>query len=265
MVDVLEMLLNEYRASGEQRYYDMLAHTLLGMAGSGMYDHAEGGFFRYSTTRDWSVPHFEKMTEDHAGLLRVLSGLAHYTRNERFRGILTSALTYVRSVLRDPHSSFFAGSQDADEEYYALPLEERRQRQAPYVDRTSYSNWTAAMAGTFLLAAAALDDDELAAQGEMTLDALHDRMRDTDGLLFHFIAPGGSPNVRGLLTDQAAYLRALLDAHEYGGKPRFLHRARELAAAIEEHLGAPDGGFYDHAAARTRPWKPDDSRSAAPR
>jgi uncharacterized protein YyaL (SSP411 family) len=112
------------------------------------------------------------------------------------------------------------------------------------------------MAGTFFCAGDALDDDRLAAEGEATLDVLHDRMRDADGLLFHFIEAGAStlsgqapfPQVRGLLTDQAAYLRALLDAHEYSGQPRFLQRARELAGAIQKRFSAEDGGFYDRAA-----------------
>jgi uncharacterized protein YyaL (SSP411 family) len=247
MVDVLDFLLQEYRVTQEQRLYEMLATTMLAMSRGGMYDHVEGGFFRYSTTRDWSVPHFEKMTEDHAGLIRVLAGLVHVTRNESFRTTLLSAISYVRTVLRDPRTGFFAGSQDADEEYYALPLEERKQRRVPYVDRTSYSNWTAAMAGAFVLAGNVLEDDTLIAEGEATLDALHERMRDADGLLFHFIEPGGVPQVRGLLTDQAAYLRAMLDAHEYNGATRFLARARDLAAAIERRFSAPEGGFYDHA------------------
>src|SRR5579884_2397842 len=67
MIDALEFLLQEFRATGDQRAYTMVAKTLLAMSSAGMYDHVEGGFFRYSTTRDWSVPHFEKMTEDHAG------------------------------------------------------------------------------------------------------------------------------------------------------------------------------------------------------
>src|SRR5207253_456342 len=116
-----------------------------------------------------------------------------------------SALHYIRTVLRDPKTHFFAGSQDADEAYFALPLEERGKREAPYVDRTSYSNWTAAMAGTFALAAAALDDEDLLHEAETTLDALHDRMRDEDGLLYHYIEPGEKPQVRGLLADQSAY------------------------------------------------------------
>lgn len=252
MIDALDFLLQEYRAAGSQRAYEMLAHTMLGMADGGMYDHVEGGFFRYSTTRDWSIPHFEKMTEDHAGLLRVLAGLTRATRNARFRNTLLSAIGYVRTVLRDPHSSFFAGSQDADEAYYALPLEERGKQQAPYVDRTSYSNWTAAMAGTFVIAGSVLEDDRISGEGCAALDALDERMRDDAGLLYHFIDPStgsgqGTPQIRGLLSDQSAYLRALLDAHEATGESRFLARARDIAAAIEAHFAADDGGFYDHA------------------
>lgn len=247
MTDVLDFLLQEYRVTGDQRLYDMLAKTMLAMSSGGMYDRVEGGFFRYSTTRDWSVPHFEKMTEDHAALLRILAELARTTRNEAFRSTLESALRYVRTVLRDPQTGFFSGSQDADETYFELPLEERRKREAPYVDRTSYSNWTAAMAGAFTLAAAALEDDGVMQEALHALDALHERMRDGDGLLFHFIEPGGTPQVRGLLTDQTAYLRALIDAHECTGEPRFLERARDLVAAIDAAFASPNGGYYDRA------------------
>lgn len=247
MVDALDFLLQEYRARGSRHAYDMLAHTMLGMADGGMYDHVEGGFFRYSTTRDWSVPHFEKMTEDHAGLLRVLAGLTRATRNVRFRNTLLSAIGYVRTVLRDPQTGLFAGSQDADEAYYELPIEERRKQRAPYVDRTSYSNWTAAMAGAFVLAGSALEDDRIMGEGCAALDALHERLRDGDGLLFHFMEPGSEPQIRGLLADQSAYFRALLDAHEVTGENRFVERARDAAAAIEKYFAAPDGGYYDHA------------------
>ena len=244
MLDALEFLLQEFFVTEDQELYQMVARTMLSMSSGGMYDHVEGGFFRYSTTRDWSVPHFEKMTEDHAGHVRLLSGLLR-SGNPEFRETLLSTLRYIRDVLYDPQSHFFAGSQDADEAYYALPLEERRPRQAPYVDRTSYTNWTAALAGALTVAGSALDDDAIVAQGCATLDALHERMRDPAGLLHHFIEPGASPAIRGLLTDQSAYFRALLDAHEHAGQDRFLRRATEIAAAIERDFAAPEGGFYD--------------------
>jgi len=245
MTDALEFLFLEYRHGGEQRYYEIVARSMLGMSKGGMYDHVEGGFFRYSTTRDWSVPHFEKMTEDHAGLLRVLAQLYAQTKNPEFRTTLVSATRYVRAVLHDPVNHRFAGTQDADEVYFSLPLEERRTREAPYVDRTSYSNWTASIAGALLAVAFALDDDDLTAAMCDVLDALHAEMLDQDGLLYHFIEPSGTPQVRGLLTDQTAYVRALIDAHEFSGEPRFLERATALSERITTAFGAPHGGFYD--------------------
>ncbi|HMF27250.1 MAG TPA: hypothetical protein VKE42_00675, partial [Candidatus Cybelea sp.] len=220
----------------------------LSMARGGTYDHVEGGFFRYSTTRDWSVPHFEKMSEDHAGLLRILATLVTFAPTEEFRATLTSAMNYVRSVLRDPKTGFFAGSQDADEAYYELTLEERRQQQAPYVDRTSYTNWTCALAGAQCLVARALDDDGLLAEALQTLDNVAKQLVAEDGLLYHVLAPNSAPQVRGLLTDQAAYVRALLDGHEVSGELRFLERARAAAEATIENFQAADGGFYDRLA-----------------
>ena len=232
--------MTEYRLRGDPQLHEMVARTMLAMARGGMYDRVEGGFFRYSTTRDWSVPHFEKMSEDHAGLLRVLAGLALFAPAAEFRETLVSAVNYVRTVLYDPQTGFFAGSQDADEEYYELPLDERRERRAPFVDRTSYTNWTCGLAGALCLAARALDDDALLALALRTLDGVHERLLGPDGLVYHVLQPGGSPEVTGLFTDQVAYARALLDAHEISGQARFLERAQTLADTVIVRFGAEE-------------------------
>jgi len=243
--EVHEFLIDEWRHGGGQDLHDMAARTLLAMARGGTYDHVEGGFFRYSTTRDWSVPHFEKMAEDHAGLIRVLADLVLFAPSAELRETLVSAVGYVRTVLRDPNTGFFAGSQDADEQYYELPLEERRKLTPPYVDRTSYTNWTCALAGSLCWAARALDDEVLLAQALQTLDAVDARLRAKDGLLYHVFLADGTHRVRGLLTDHVAYARALLDAHEMSGEARFLARARAVVETILANFAAEEGGFYD--------------------
>jgi uncharacterized protein len=246
-LDVLEYTALEFARTRDPRLERILSSTLSAMARGGMYDHIEGGFFRYSTTRDWSVPHFEKMAEDHAGFLRI------YARAWRLFGLpaqretLVSSLAYVRTTLRDPETGLFAGSQDADETYYSLPLEQRRAMQAPYIDRTSYTNWTAALAGAFAFAGAMLDDDELVAQALQTLDTIDALLLDDEGLCYHFLLPGGKPELRGQLTDQAAYLRALLDTYEVCGEPRLLARAQNLASKIVDAFSQPDGLLADRA------------------
>ncbi|HET8877896.1 MAG TPA: DUF255 domain-containing protein, partial [Arthrobacter sp.] len=56
---------------------DLAGRAFAAMARSALFDQLDGGFARYSVTRDWSVPHFEKMLYDNAQLLR---GYAHWVR-----------------------------------------------------------------------------------------------------------------------------------------------------------------------------------------
>ncbi len=47
----------------------MVTETLDAMMTRGLHDHLQGGFFRYSVDREWTIPHFEKMLYDQAMLL----------------------------------------------------------------------------------------------------------------------------------------------------------------------------------------------------
>jgi uncharacterized protein YyaL (SSP411 family) len=243
----LALLLLQWELREDERAKEMLVTTLRAMALGGMYDNVEGGFFRYSTTPDWSVPHFEKMLEDHGGLLPLYARAWRLTGDAELRTAPDMAIAYLRATLRDPQSGFFGGSQDADEEYFALPLDERGKREAPYVDRTIYANWNAAIASAFLRCARDLDRPELAVEALQVLDGIDAAFLDARGVCRHFRRPGEQPELPGLLTDQAAYLRALLDAHEWSGEARFYERAAALADAIEAAFVQSDGAYADHA------------------
>ncbi|MFQ5552512.1 MAG: thioredoxin domain-containing protein, partial [Thermoplasmata archaeon] len=123
--DVLDLALYHYQASGNDYFRKLVEKSLDGMAGGGMYDSVEGGFFRYSVTRDWSEPHFEKMLDVNVGLLRNYLHAYAVLGKEAYREVAEDVLRYLEASLRDPKDGFW-GSQDADEEYYALPLEKRQ-------------------------------------------------------------------------------------------------------------------------------------------
>ena len=76
---VLEFLIRHAAAASDtaEAARDLAGRTLAAMARSALFDQLDGGFARYSVTRDWSVPHFEKMLYDNAQLLRVY---AHWVR-----------------------------------------------------------------------------------------------------------------------------------------------------------------------------------------
>jgi len=233
--DALALLLEQSARRGEPRFAEMAAFTLRQMAGGGSYDHVEGGFFRYSTTQDWSVPHFEKMLEDHAGLVSALALAGE-------GAILDSATGYLDRVLRDPATGLYAGSQDADEEYYALDAAGRAALAAPYVDRRVYSNWNCMLAIAYLEADARFGRPELRTRAMALLDSLfRASYRPGQGML-HAEGAGGQ------LGDQAWALLAAVRAHSAGAGERWLAVAEELAEHLEEVYADPElGGYFDHA------------------
>ena len=120
----LQLTLEQYARTGDAGLREVAEKTLAGMAGGGMYDQYAGGFFRYSTTRDWSIPHYEKMLEDNARLTSVYALAATVLDDPRWLDVVKSAHGWLLSDMRDPETGAFAGSQDADaeEHYYGHPL-----------------------------------------------------------------------------------------------------------------------------------------------
>jgi uncharacterized protein YyaL (SSP411 family) len=214
----------------------MARHTLAQMAGGGMYDHVEGGFFRYSTTADWSVPHFEKMLEDHGGLVSALALTGQ-------ADVLDDAVRYLRSVLRDGATGLYGGSQDADEEYYALDAEGRGRRQAPYVDRRVYAAWNCALAVAYLDADQRLGRPLLRDEAGHLLERLFADLGTAGGGMGHTAGVGGQ------LGDAVWALRAATRAWGSGLGEAWRQRALDLADHLDRAFGDAElGGYFDHAA-----------------
>src|SRR5574341_930935 len=113
MPGALEFLIRRSTGSADSAA-GLAARTMLeAMARGGFHDQLGGGFHRYSTDEAWIVPHFEKMADDNAGLLRnYLDGYAVFG-DERFRDAALGIIAFTREVLSDPSGGFYA-SQDAD-------------------------------------------------------------------------------------------------------------------------------------------------------
>jgi len=109
----LFFLLDHARKGEKAR--SMLARTLDGMAGGGMYDWLGGGFHRYSVDRDWVVPHFEKMRYDNALLARVYGQAGLAFDREEWVGVARATADYLLREMRGSEGAFFS-STDADSE-----------------------------------------------------------------------------------------------------------------------------------------------------
>lgn len=113
MPGALEFLLRRASAGEDPAAGKAARGMLEAMAAGGFHDHLGGGFHRYSVDEAWTIPHFEKMADDNAGLLRnYIDGYAVFG-DERFRDVALGIITFTREVLSDPRGGFYA-SQDAD-------------------------------------------------------------------------------------------------------------------------------------------------------
>ncbi len=113
MSGAIEFLLNRYFLSGNETAGFAVRKTLDAMAGGGFHDQIGGGFHRYSVDEAWVVPHFEKMADDNAWLLRSYVNAWSVFGEEYYRSVARGIISFLNEVLSDPDGGFYA-SQDAD-------------------------------------------------------------------------------------------------------------------------------------------------------
>jgi uncharacterized protein len=244
---VLEFVLALAHRTGDPMLNGIVHQSLEAMAQSSLYDKAGGGFFRYAASADWSEPHYEKMAGDQGQLLKVYLRAYKATGRAPYLDTARGVLRYIEEVLWDRQRGYFYSSQEADADYYALDAAARSARQAPFVDRTVYTERNAAVASGYLLASAVLDDPRYADLAVRGLEFVWQQLYREGLGMHHYLE--GQPRVPGLLSDQVAMTRTWLDAYEHFGREVYLQRAQTLMRFAENALRDADGRYYDTVAA----------------
>jgi len=241
-----ELALLKYHYTGNREFLRIVTITLQNAGKGGVYDHEAGGFFRYSTLRDWSVPHFEKMCEDNAKWLSVYLHTYQATQDVFYLEIARGIIDYVNAWLRDSERGCFYGSQDADEEYYKLGKTERADREAPFVDKNLYTNWNAMMICAYLESSFITNDTSVMEFALRSLERLIALNYKSGEGMYHYY--DNQPRLLNQLSDQVQMTKALCQAYEITGNKRFLQLAEELIKTAKEKLyDTKNGGFFDTA------------------
>ena len=245
--DLLEFALAMAHRTGDETLLEVVHKSLKAMAQGGLYDGVSGGFFRYATTADWSIPHYEKMVGDQAQLislyLRAYQAFGRQTYLDTARGILE----YVDDVLWDRDRGFFYSSQEADPDYYALDAPGRAEREAPYVDKTVFSERNAAVASAYMLASAVLNEPRYADVAIRAMEFIWQKSYQEGLGMYHYF--DNQPRVPGLLVDQVSVAQTWLDAYEHYGREVYLQRAETLMRFADNALRDVDGRYFDTVAA----------------
>jgi uncharacterized protein YyaL (SSP411 family) len=243
--EALELLVLLSRRQ-QPELLDLVCYSLEQMRDGGLWDQEEGGFFRYSASGDWSIPHTEKMLEENGALLRLVLLVVQATNDPQWQQLAKRLILYINNKLWQPQAGIFSGSQSADEEYYEPGPYSRASRNAPLVDTTVYTAWNARMISSYFLAARVLNYPSLDAMARRALDHLCEHMVHRDGSMYHYFRHGYA-DLPGQLADQVWMTRALLDAYELHGRKHYLETAIALMHfACQELLDRQSGLFYDY-------------------
>ncbi len=126
----LVFLTRYWHRTGDDHVLEMVEHTLRQMRFGGVYDQIGFGFHRYSTDREWLVPHFEKMLYDQATMLMACTEAWQAARQDVCQRTATEIVTYVLRDMTAPEGGFYS-AEDADSEgeeglFYLWTMDELR-------------------------------------------------------------------------------------------------------------------------------------------
>ena len=123
----------------------------------------------------------------------------------------------------------------------------RAEREAPYVDKTAYTERNAAVASAYMLASAVLNEPRYADLAIRALEFIWQKSYQEGLGMHHYF--DNQPHVPGLLADQVSMAQAWLDAYEHFGREVYLQRAETLMRFADNALRDDDGRYFDTVAA----------------
>ena len=112
---ILYFLLRYWRRYNNNYALYMVEKTLNSMRQGGIWDHLGYGFHRYSTDREWIVPHFEKMLYDQALIAIAYIEAFQITKNPEYEKTVREIFNYVNRELKSSEGGFYS-AEDADSE-----------------------------------------------------------------------------------------------------------------------------------------------------
>jgi uncharacterized protein YyaL (SSP411 family) len=222
--------------------------ALAAMAASPLRDAVEGGFFRYATRPDWTVPHYERMLTDNAQLLDVAMDAASDS-SDIARGIAA----FLIDVLQQPGGGFGA-AQDSESwidgarsegGYYARDAAARAGLEPPAVDGKVVTGWNGLAIGSLARAGARLGEDRWIEAARWAADAVLEVNVTADGRLLRASLDEIPSRAHATLADHGQFAAGLLALAVATGEVAYAVRAREIVDACIGSDGVvrvPGGG-----------------------
>ncbi|WP_300265864.1 DUF255 domain-containing protein [Microbacterium sp.] len=202
--------------------------AMVAMAASDLRDD-DGGFFRYATGRDWTVPHYERMLTDNAQLLDVAVAAGD---QETARGIVSFLLTVLRrggggfGAAQDSES--WIDGQRSEGGYYQRPIAERAGLEPPSVDGKVITGWNGLAIAALARAGAAFGEPSWVDAAAEAAPFVLETNRGTDGQLVRMSLDRIASAAVATVADLALLAEGLFALAMATGDATWAARAREV-------------------------------------
>ena len=225
-------------ASGNQPAAELVSRTLTTYASSDLWDAMEGGFFRYSTMRDFSEPHYERMLYDNAGLLSLYARAGDRDTAAGIVEFLRITLLVEGGFGSAQDSESVIEGQPSEGGYYLLDATRRKALTPPAVDDKVITGWNGlALVGLADAHRAGVPGDP-GQLGEQVAHWLLAHHVQEDGALIRLSRRGIAASAPATLEDYGGLSVGLLELGIALGESRFIASAFCLLDSIagQEHL-----------------------------
>jgi hypothetical protein len=220
--------------------------TLAAMAASELRDPVEGGFFRYSTMRNWTDPHYERMLYDNAMLLDA------YARISDGLSIAEGIAGFLEKVLR-VDGGVFASAQDSESiidrkrvegAYYRMDAAARAEHAPPALDAKVLTGWNGLAIGALAEAGFRHGRKRWVALAREAAEYLLEHHFRLDGSLVRASIGDIVSTAKATLEDYGMFAAGLLRLALATGEVGYAARARELVdASLSAGRGAGGAVF----------------------
>ncbi|MDY0911005.1 thioredoxin domain-containing protein [Microbacterium sp. CFBP9034] len=214
--------------------------ALAAMASSPLRDAVEGGFFRYATRRDWTVPHYERMLTDNAQLLDV-------ARDAGDESTARGVAHFLLEVLQQS-SGGFGAAQDSESwidgersegGYYRADAAARAALAPPAVDGKVVTGWNGLAIGALARAGSRHGEDRWIESARWAADAVLESNVALDGRLVRASLDEIPSRATATLADYGQLASGLVALAAATGDVRYAVRGRELVEACLRADGEP--------------------------
>jgi len=250
----LEWLLRYLAETGEPHARSMVELTLDRMARGGIYDQIGGGFHRYSTDRQWTIPHFEKMLDDNALLAGVYLDAFLVTGKALYERIARETLDYLLREMAGPEGAFYC-AQDSDNrqgegEFYVWTAKEIRAVLGAEDAEVLLRHYGVGAVGNFEGARSVLTvvetPEQIAARTGRTVGEIEDAIARGRRALFEIRSERHTPPTddKVIAAWNGLAISAMARAGAALGEDRWIRAAKQCADFILVRMRRDDGGLW---------------------